>query len=74
MWEGLQEHSNRVKKMVVVSVVQFVAYQQNMIAGQGEGDYLRRATQLSDYLPEEPNDPARFDLTQEISLDKESTL
>jgi hypothetical protein len=42
-----QKHQNRVKKILVVSFIQFINYQKKMICNQGEGDYLRKTADLA---------------------------
>lgn len=42
-----QKHQSRIKKILVVSFIQFINYQKKMICNQGEGDYLRKTADLT---------------------------
>ena len=50
--QDYQFHHNRIKKIVIVSFIQFIVFQKKMISNKSEADYLKRTTHLmeSDYF------------------------
>lgn len=70
-----QKHQSRIKKILLVSFIQFINYQKKMICNQGEGDYLRKTVELA-----EPNfeenllDVTKIDLTEDVSYENQNRL
>jgi predicted nuclease with TOPRIM domain len=71
-----QKHHNRIKKILVVSFIQFINYQKKMICNQGEGDYLRKTADLVETNLDDVNllDITKIDLTEDLSYENQSRM
>lgn len=69
-----QKHHSRIKKILLVSFIQFINYQKKMICNQGEGDYLRKTADLAEATAEDMNllDATKIDITEDLSYENQN--
>jgi hypothetical protein len=63
-----QKHQNRLKKIVVVSFIQFLSYQRKMICFDNYGEYLKQMADSGEanneeFNPLETTNEGKYDLT-----------
>jgi hypothetical protein len=78
-WNIYQKHQNRLKKILLVSLIQFLNYQKRMICFDNYGEYLKQMADPSDSNNDEVNllettNEGKVDITEDFSLEKVNHL